>query len=433
MSETTAPRAAQTNRPMAVVLDVHHITGLNTVRALARMNVPVIGLTSHPHSPLARTNKCRIVHCPSSSGDALIKTLMVVGRSFHEKAVLFACSDAQVADISAKRELLAPYYRFSLPAKDVVTTVSQKASFAQYSEANGYSVPKTAVIDRSTNITAWRGDFAFPCVLKPDTKTGQWTAHNQLNKVWRLDSESELLRAIPKALQWVDRLVVQEWIPGSDSDLYFSLVYFDAASEPRATFVGRKIRQWIPEMGSAASAEKEFSAAVLAETIRLFTSVQYQGLGYVEFKLDRQQRELKIIEANVGRPVVPSYLAVANGINTAYVAYRDLIGTPITLLDQPTRPATVRWVHEWSEYQSALHYMQRGELTTADWARSISGPKSYAVFSLSDPLPFILTLKQMSRREMARFLRFFLRLSVSTRKKRDVTFSAPRDVRNVTT
>jgi D-aspartate ligase len=419
MSETTAPGAVPTNRPIAVVLDVHHITGLNTVRSLARMNVPVIGLTSQPQSPLARTNKCRIVRCPASSGDALLKTLMVVGRSFRDKAVLFPCSDAQVADISAKRELLAAYYRFNLPAEEVVTTLSLKASFAQYAHANGYSIPRTAVIDRSTDITARRGDFTFPCILKPDTKTAQWTAHNHLNKAWRLHNEDELQRAIPKALQWVDRLVVQEWVPGSDSDLYFSLVYFDASSEPRATFVGRKIRQWVPEMGSAASAEKEFSAPVLAETIRLFKSVQYKGLGYVEFKLDAHQRQFTIIETNVGRPVVPSHLAVANGINTAYVAYCDLIGTPITLLDDPTRPATIRWVHEWSEYQSANYYFERGELTTADWARSISGPKSYALFSPSDPLPFTLSLRQVSRREMAKFLRFFLRLVVRTRKRRD--------------
>ena len=187
-------------------------------------------------------------------------------------------------------------------------------------------------------------------------------------------------------------------------------MYLDENSEPRATFVGRKIRQWLPEMGTACSAEKKFNSTVLEESIRLFKAVQYKGLGSVEFKLDAQDRKFKITEPTVGRPFEPSYLAVANGINIHHVAYCDLIGKPITQLDRPEMTGAVKWINEWREYQSTLYYLKQGKLTRKDWASSIRGPKSYALFSLSDPLPFILTLKEVGYKEMIKFLLFFLSL-----------------------
>ena len=407
---------SKSNQPAAVVVGLQHTTALNTVWSLAQMNAPVIGVTSRPRSPLAQTRKCKIVNCPDVDGDALIDTLVELGKSFDQKAVLFPCSDDQVSVISEKRELVAAYYHFTLPSKEVVGAFLHKTEFANYARLNGYPIPKTVVIDRLTNLQACLSEFKFPCLLKPDTKTARWNRHNQPNKVLRIRNEDEGLRTIGRALQYVDRLVIQEWITGDDSNVYFCLMYFDENSEPRATFVGRKLRQWPPEVGSTASAEKKFNLTVLKESVRFFKTVQYKGLGSLEFKLDPQDRDFKIMEPTVGRPDFQSYVAVANGINIPYVAYCDLIGKPITLLDQPGRVRSVKWIDEWREYRSALFYWKQGKLTLKDWAYSMRGPRSYALFSLSDPLPFFLTFIQMGYDEMSRFLLFFVNLVITTTK-----------------
>lgn len=407
MTRNSKQSFSKKSQPAAVVVGVQHITALNTVWSLARMDLPVIGVTSQPKSPVARTRKCKIVSCPDVNGDALIDTLVELGESLDQKAVLFLCSDDQVSVISAKRELVAPYYRFNLPSKEVVSAFLRKTEFANYAQLNGYPIPKTVVIDRFTNLQTCLSEFEFPCLLKPDNKTAQWNQHNGVNKVLWIRNADEGSRTISKALQWVDRLVLQEWITGEDSNVYFCLMYFDESSEPRATFVGRKVRQWLPEIGSTASAEKKFNLTVLEESVRLFKAVQYKGLGSVEFKLDPQDRKFKITEPTVGRPNFQSYLAVANGINIPYVAYCDLIGKSITLLDQPDMNGSVKWIDEWREYQSTLSYWKQGKLTLKDWVHSLRGPRSYALFSLSDPLPFLLTLTRTGYNEMIKVLPVF--------------------------
>jgi predicted ATP-grasp superfamily ATP-dependent carboligase len=406
----------KTDRPPAVVIGVQHVTALNTVWSLAQTGVPVLGITSRPASPIARTRKCRIVHCPDVNSDALIDTLLELGRSLECRAVLFPCSDEQVSVISEKRELLAPYYLFNLPSKEVVRMLLCKAEFASYAGPNGYPIPKSLVIDRFTDLPACLGDFRFPCLLKPDHKNAEWNRHSRMNKVLRLRDREEALRVIGQALQWVERLVLQEWISGGDSDVYFCLMYFDRNSEPRATFVGRKIRQWLPEIGSTAIAEKRFSTTVLNESVRLFKALRYQGLGSVEFKQDAADQSFKITEPTVGRPNFQSYLAVANGINIPHVAYSDLTGQSVTVLDGPARAGSVKWIDEWHEYQSSLSYWRAGKLTLKDWARSVSGPRCYALLSLSDPLPFVLSFKGLGYGLRIRFLLFLLALLVRTRK-----------------
>ena len=43
---------------------------------------------------------------------------------------------------------------------------------------------------------------------------------------------------------------------GGEDELYSCNAYFDAAGQPLATFVARKVRQWPPDIGTSASGEE---------------------------------------------------------------------------------------------------------------------------------------------------------------------------------
>ena len=55
-------------------------------------------------------------------------------------------------------------------------------------------------------------------------------------------------------------------------------------------------------------------------------------------------------------------------------------------------PGPVKWINEWSEFRSARFYLQRGDVTLKEWYTSVRGTHSYALCSVSDPLPFVLTI-----------------------------------------
>ena len=53
-------------------------------------------------------------------------------------------------------------------------------------------------------------------------------------------------------------------------------------------------------------------------------------------------------------------------------------------------------MHLRRDLQSAMYYMRRGELSVVDWVRTLRGPKAYALFSWSDPGPFVSDLRRVS-------------------------------------
>ena len=60
--------------------------------------------------------------------------------------------------------------------------------------------------------------------------------------------------------------------------------------------------------------------------------------------------------------------------------------------DRQQKYEGVKWIHLLRDLQSALYQWRRGQLTIREWWKSIRGRKGYAVFSWSDPLPFVAAL-----------------------------------------
>ena len=187
--------------------------------------------------------------------------------------------------------------------------------------------------------------------------------------------------------------MAQEWIQGSDANLYSCNCYFDADSRPVVTFIARKLRQWPPETGTSCLGEECRNDYVLQETVRLFQSAGFRGLGYLELKLDERTGKHVIIEPNIGRPTGRSAIAEAGGVELLYAMYCSTVGWPLPA-NLRQKYAGVKWIHFRRDLQSALHYWRRGELTVRDWWRSWRGRKVDALFAWGDPAPFFADLKK---------------------------------------
>jgi D-aspartate ligase len=227
--------------------------------------------------------------------------------------------------------------------------------------------------------------------LKPGIRTPAWEKQSK-DKVYKAYSEDEFLFLYEQCSKWTDMLIVQEWIEGSDASLFSCNCYFDASSNPLVTFIARKIRQWPPEIGISCLGEECRNDIVLEESIRLFRSVNYRGLGYVEMKQDARTGKHYIIEPNIGRPTGRSAIAEAGGVDLLYAKYCDVVGLPLPAsLHQ--RYSGVKWIYWRQDIRSALYYWRRGDLTLREWWRSWQGRKGYAVLSRSDPAPFYYDIR----------------------------------------
>lgn len=373
--------------PHAIVVGLDCMTGVQTARILAGHKIPVIGIASNPDHYCAKTRVCERILAADTKSEAFIETLESLGPSLPQKAVLVPCTDMSVLLISRYRRRLAEWYHVSLPDEAVVEMLMDKISFVTFAQEHGLAIPGTFFIRNRAEAEGAARELSYPCILKPPMKTPTWEQHTK-EKVFKVDSAAEFLQLYDRCSGWADLLMAQEWVEGSDANLYSCNCYFNADAEPLVTFVARKIRQWPPETGTSCLGEEVRNDAVLEESIRLFRSVNYHGLGYVELKRDARSGKHYIIEPNIGRPTGRSAIAEAGEVELVYTMYCDVLKRPLPR-DRVQRYRGVKWIHLRRDFQSALFYYRRGDLSLGEWLRSWRGKKGYAIFAWYDLSPFL--------------------------------------------
>ncbi len=211
------------------------------------------------------------------------------GLQLRQKAVLFPCTDMAVLTLSRNREQLKQWYYVTLSAPDVVEKLMDKVGFYTYAQEAGLPIPATFFLKSRADVEQAAKQLSYPCILKPPMKTPTWE-QNTKSKVFKLESSQELLETYDRCASWAELLMVQEWSRAPTPTCYSCNCYFSADSKPLVTFVAKKLRQWPPETGTSCLGEECRNDVVLHETLRLFESVGYRGLGYVEMKRDSAHR-----------------------------------------------------------------------------------------------------------------------------------------------
>ena len=382
----------RSQQPRVVIVGLNRHPGLQAARILAARGVPVIGLALDPKHYCCRTNVCEEILIADSEED-YIDTLEALGRRLEAKAVILPCTDGLVQLISANRERLEPWFHVLLPEKDVVEMLMDKVAFYAYAEANGFRIPKTRYLHSTDDATAAAAELDFPVVVKPPIRVGEWAKHTS-SKIFKVREAADLVTFYEEPRDWADSLIVQEYVAGPDASLISINFYFDAQSRPLATFVSRKLRQWPPGAGDSCLGEECRDDDVLAATIKLCKEVGYRGIGYLEVKRDSRTGEYFIMEPNVGRPTGRSAIAEAGGVELLYTMYCDAVGLPLPS-NRVQGYGAARWIHLRKDFQAALYYWRRGELTLREWIRSWRGKKAFAIFSWRDPRPFLGDLRKV--------------------------------------
>lgn len=398
------------NKPCAIVLGLDHVNGLQPARALAKRDIPVIGIAKHPSHYCSRTNVCNRIIFTDTKSESLISTLEELGPTLDQQAVLFPCTDIQVLLVSRFRDRLESWYHILLPPHEVVETLMVKTQFYSFAKEHNLPIPRTILLRNFEDVERVGQELRFPCILKPPLSANpDWERKSRL-KAYLLSSKEELISAYRRFSHLADSLIVQEWIVGPITNLYSCNCYFNRDSEPISTFVTHKLRQWPPDTGEGCLGEACHNRTLVEETIRLFKTVDFVGLGYLEMKRDERTGKYLIVEPNVGRPTGRSVTAEAGGVELLYTMYCDALGWPLPEnLEQ--KNGTVKWIYFRRDLQSAFYHWRRGELSPIEWLMSLRGVKVDALFSWGDQRPFW--------GDIARAIRLYL--SPEERRKRDYT------------
>ena len=392
----------------AVVVGLN-VGGLGIIRTLSQKRIKIIGVDTSLSLPAAYSRLCKKIKCPSIEDDRLVDTLLNIAETTVVKPVLYLCEDVAVMVAAKNYDTLTNAYYLNFPDPQAVWTLLDKKLFSEFARDNNFQIPGFFSAKNLDEIKGVSYNIQYPCIIKPTIRTATYN-ENAPSKAFRVYSADELLAIYSTISPWVEEVVIQEWIPGDDDAVFFSLMYFDKGSTCLATVNGQKLRQWHPRTGTASIVESVNMDKVGAESTRLFEIVQYRGMGSVEFKRDPRDGSFKLIEATVGRADWLSYLSVASGVNIPYIYYCDIVYDKKPTPSQPR--VGVKWIVDDNDIKSAIYYMLKGELTLKKWWHSLKGPKSFAYFDAKDLGPFLFLILEVSLKIIFNTFAFFKKLKL---------------------
>jgi D-aspartate ligase len=181
-------------------------------------------------------------------------------------------------------------------------------------------------------------------------------------------------------------LILQEYIPGGDDDIWMFNGYFDEDSECVVGFTGRKLRQTPIHTGATSLGICLPNPAVHETTVRWMKRLGYRGILDIGYRYDARDGQYKVLDVNPRIGATFRLFVARNGMDVARAMYLDLTGQAV-----PTAPLWTgrRWINERADIKSSLGYRREGTLRLADWLASLRGVREGAYFARDDPSPFV--------------------------------------------
>ncbi len=383
-----------------VLLTALNLNGLGVARVLWEHGVEVHALHDGPDDAAELQTRAvrRIWRRPA--GEDLVDFLeRISGELGAERPVLMPITDESVERITAAHDRLSSVYRLPYGDPRAVHDLLSKKGIDEAARQHGVAVPATFVVEVPDDLERVAVQLRYPCILKPQDKSPAF-ATTGAKKAQRLENADELRAAYRAFCDAEPRAVIQEFIPGSDADVYFCLVAIGQDGGLLGSFVGHKIRQWPPRCGGTASCGPAEAPELVGRTADFLAAAGVRGIASCEYKRDPRDGSFFLIEPTVGRTDWQNAVADINGVPIPYLVYADVVGAPVPQVR--ARRWARKWVHFTSDLRSADEYRKRGELSRLGWLWSLRPPIRWSYFHGADLGParaiWAASLRRLARK-----------------------------------
>jgi predicted ATP-grasp superfamily ATP-dependent carboligase len=301
-------------------------TGLYAVREAARAGYSVLGVGA-PCAPglWSRFLAERIVaDTPTARVDAILNH---VGTNRTKKPVLIVTSDQDLEAVISQSEALSQVVHLQGAYTDgLAGQIMDKDVFYQLCERHGVVYPTlwSAAVESADQ---YRDQIAYPSMIKPariqDVKhlmAGQ--------KGWIVKNTAEFDATLQRIPFKDGTILMQEIVPGPESNITLWCGYLDANGEVRQRFTARKLRQYPAGFGSASLVQSETCSETAKIAEGLLCAMGYRGIAAAEFKRHPETGTLKIIEVNP-RPSLWFSLSTKAGVPLIETAVSEACGKPL--------------------------------------------------------------------------------------------------------
>lgn len=299
-------------------------------------------------------------------------------------SLLFVCNDDAIDFVATYHGQLQEHYVLDHHLPDLQLEMLDKKKTLELAKKAGCVVPRHMEVNSSDDLDDLHDVFEFPVIAKP--------VHSHLfkqfydRKLFVANSLGELRSNITGALQHGLRMMVSEFIPGPDTLLSSYYTHIDEHGDHLFYFTKRMIRRCPPNIGKGCYHVTGWFPETAEMGERFFRGIGFRGLGNIEFKRDPRDGVLKVIECNA-RFTEAQELLTRSGMDIAFMIYQHLT-RGVVPKSKGYRNDVRLWYPE-LDMNAFRALRQRGQLTFAQWVKSVAKKQCLPYFSLADPWPGI--------------------------------------------
>ena len=272
-------------------------------------------VASAPTEAITRSVFFDVEHLPAHSDDSQALAVLhgIAAANPGRDLVLMANHDTHSTFVARHAdELRASGYAIPFPSLDTIEHLTDKAEFSRVCAAEGVDTPGTVVVDMAgAGDPSWAAPevpFAFPLVAK----AARGDAYDAIDfegkrKIWFLEAPGELADLWHRlaGAGFRDRFLVQELIPGDNTQMRSITAYVDSTGE--VTLIGSArvlLEDHAPTMiGNPVAMITEPFDDLMEAARRILTSSGYRGFANFDVKIDPRDARAVFFEVNprIGR------------------------------------------------------------------------------------------------------------------------------------
>ena len=297
---------------------------------------------------------------------------------------LFPMEEETLLLLARHQSEISQYTYLLIPDLGKIEFVRDKGNLVRFAEAHGIPTPKTFYFSPAPerrvaqNLNYFLEEFSIPAVIKPRISSGSFG-------IVYVKKREDLLSSYQSVHERYPFPLIQEWIPDGGGTFGMAAL-FDEASNIKAAFVHKKLRMYPVAGGPSTLREGVEHPQVMKLGLSLFKSLNWVGVGMVEFKVDPRDGIPKLMELNP-RFWGSLQLAIVSGVDFPYLMLRMAREESF----EPVLHYTVGKRCRWLLLGDILHFLNnpnRFHLRPSFF--DFSDPEtSYDIFSRDDPLPLL--------------------------------------------
>jgi D-aspartate ligase len=371
---------------------------LSAARNLARHGIEVVAV-NYPDEAIRLSRYARYVRLDDSSSPEDWKKFLLGSESDYLRgSVLLACSDEAISIIVDNYAPLSD--RFLLEESDPAIRRELLDKFIICQRAQQAGIPTVGYwLVRSTDdVARLMPDLPFPLVMKP-----LYSPNSDLlkGKAIVIRDRGDLLERLTVAQSLQVPVMLMEYIPGGDDQLCSYYTYLDEFGTPLVHFTKRLKRRYPRGSGEGTYHVSTWIPEAAELGLQFFRSINFRGLGNIEFKRDGRDGKLKIIEVNA-RFTASDCLIAKSGVNLPLLTYKRLTGQQSRaalhydkslVLCRPIKDAFAAW-----------DLWKTGELDFLSWLGDLWRINQFPFFEWRDPMPALFACRQRTRRLATKLL-----------------------------